>query len=212
MKKQWFKGILAVWATLLAFHGYAQQDASGDDLSAHQVVESVTDNIMGIIKPRLEEGGEIDQGFYDEVDAILSDVVAFSYIARGVMGGYGKKASPDQVKRFGEVFKNDLMTTYAKGMITFGSQEIETVPPAEDVSGMRRVSVTQKIKGDTSGSSVVYTMGKSKKTNRWMLLNVVINGVNLGETFRSQFAQAMKQKGNIDAVIEGWSSASTEGA
>ena len=46
-----------------------------------------------------------------------------------------------------------------------------------------------------------------KKTGEWMVVNVVINGINLGKTFRNQFVQsAQRSGGNIDQVISGWSS------
>ena len=37
------------------------------------------------------------------------------------------------------------------------------------------------------------------------MLNVVINGINLGKTFRNQFTQsAQRSGGDIDQVISGW--------
>ena len=44
-----------------------------------------------------------------------------------------------------------------------------------------------------------------KKTGEWMVVNVVINGINLGKTFRNQFVQsAQRSGGDIDQVIDGW--------
>ena len=38
------------------------------------------------------------------------------------------------------------------------------------------------------------------------LVNVVLNGINLGITFRTQFYQAMKKSdGDLDLVIAEWS-------
>ena len=40
---------------------------------------------------------------------------------------------------------------------------------------------------------------------KWKLINIVINGVNLGLTFRNQFYSLMKSESNdIDLVIEKW--------
>jgi phospholipid transport system substrate-binding protein len=48
-----------------------------------------------------------------------------------------------------------------------------------------------------------------KKTGQWMVVNVVINGINLGKTFRNQFVQsAQRAGGDVDQVINGWSSES----
>ena len=50
-------------------------------------------------------------------------------------------------------------------------------------------------------------MGRRKTDPNWKLINVVLDGVNLGKTFRSQFAQAVKEhEGNLDAAIAGWPS------
>ena len=43
------------------------------------------------------------------------------------------------------------------------------------------------------------------KKNQWKLINIVINGVNLGVTFRNQFYSLMKdQENDIDKVIDLW--------
>jgi phospholipid transport system substrate-binding protein len=53
-----------------------------------------------------------------------------------------------------------------------------------------------------------YSMAR-KKTGQWMVVNVVINGINLGKTFRNQFVQsAQRAGGDVDQVINGWSSES----
>jgi len=39
----------------------------------------------------------------------------------------------------------------------------------------------------------------------WKLINIVINGVNLGLTFRNQFYSLMKtEEEDLDTVIEKW--------
>lgn len=41
-----------------------------------------------------------------------------------------------------------------------------------------------------------------------MVENVIVNGLNLGKTFRSQFDQSVQQYGgDFDLVIDNWSSA-----
>ncbi|MEL7399164.1 MAG: ABC transporter substrate-binding protein, partial [Pseudomonadota bacterium] len=111
-------------------------------------------------------------------------------------------------QRFSQVFQSDLISTYAKGMAAFGDERIEVLPPTQDIEGQKRVNVIQKVYTENGENTVSYTMGFSKKTSEWKLLNVVINGVNLGATFRSQFAQAMQKAGDLDVVIKEWSAQS----
>jgi phospholipid transport system substrate-binding protein len=43
------------------------------------------------------------------------------------------------------------------------------------------------------------------KTDQWKLTNVVLNGVNLGTSFQSQFKAAYKKHGNdLDKLIANW--------
>jgi len=38
-----------------------------------------------------------------------------------------------------------------------------------------------------------------------MIANVIVEGVNLGQTYRSQFAEAVeKNKGDVDYVVDHW--------
>ena len=43
------------------------------------------------------------------------------------------------------------------------------------------------------------------KDNNWKIINIEINGMNLGKIFRNQFYSLMeKNKGDINLVIEKW--------
>ncbi len=51
---------------------------------------------------------------------------------------------------------------------------------------------------------VMYQMGRDR-SGEWKLRNVIIESVNLGEIYRSQFeAAARKENGDLDAVIDSW--------
>ncbi|WP_423897395.1 MlaC/ttg2D family ABC transporter substrate-binding protein [Candidatus Pelagadaptatus aseana] len=182
--------------------------AARAEQTPHQVVEGVTADVLQVVQDKKALPDEQPEVFYQAVSEVLSPVIAFDYIARGVMGRYAKQATPEQRQRFTEAFQSDLINTYAKGMAAFGEERIEVLPPEGDIAGQKRVSVVQKVYTADGENIVSYTMGKSKKTNEWKLLNVVINGVNLGQTFRSQFAQAMQEAGDLEQVITDWSAQS----
>lgn len=174
----------------------------------HQLVEDVTAGVLQVVQEKKDLLDEQPEEFYQAVSDVLSPVIAFDYIARGVMGRYAKQATAEQRQRFSQAFQSDLINTYAKGMVAFGEERIEVLPPEGDIAGQKRVSVIQKVYTAEGENVVAYTMGKSKKTNEWKLLNVVINGVNLGQTFRSQFSQAMQEAGDLEQVISNWSAQS----
>ncbi|GLS25416.1 phospholipid-binding protein MlaC [Marinibactrum halimedae] len=175
------------------------------DHTAHEVVEDVTEKVLAMIKhfqaQENPDTNEVATGF----DLLLTPVVDFGYIARNVMGSTAKgKATDKQVQAFTETFKTSLIDTYTRGVTGFVNREVVVVPPEGDVSKQRRVSVLQEVKGPDGMNRVSYTLGINKSGD-WQLLNVVLDGINLGRTFRNQFAQALKQaNGDVDAVINNW--------
>lgn len=139
---------------------------------------------------------------------ILEPVVDFEFIARVVMGDAGKTASPAQVSRFEQIFREGMVATYAKGISSYLEAEMSVLPLAPEAEGQNRVAVRQEVKTSSGTQVVDYTMAKNRSTGQWKLINVVLNGINLGKTFRSQFAQSLKQyEGDLDRVIEFWGQA-----
>ena len=171
----------------------------------HQLVTQLSYEVLQVVNDKKYVLDENPEDFNQAISNVLESYIAFDYIAKGVMGRYAKEATAEQRMRFSQSFKNDMMNTYAKGRVAFSDNRLEVLPAAEESLNQSRVSVIQKVYGVDSEHTVAYSMGKSKTTNRWMLLNVVIDGINLGSTFRSQFAQAMQSKGDLEVVIASWS-------
>ncbi|WP_439133191.1 MlaC/ttg2D family ABC transporter substrate-binding protein [Pseudomaricurvus sp.] len=209
------KRVVALFVSVFFSVLWAQAQAQGSSQAnssenypadgPYALVEQVTRDILNVVEDQKDLLEQDPEAFYSSVGEVLSPVVAFDYIARGVMGSYAKQASPEQRKRFSKVFRDNLISTYAKGMAVYGQQKIVLVEPDQPVGEQRKVSVVQKVQTEEAEHTVNYTMGKSKLDDSWKLLNVTINGINLGVTFRSQFSQAMRKDGDLDQVIDGWS-------
>jgi len=183
---------------------HAEDDAEGP----HALVADVTERVLRVVR---EKGTllEVDPDtYYSAVGEVLGPIVAFDYIAKGVMGRFAKQATAEQRKRFSDIFQGDLISTYAKGLAAYADQDIRVVEPDGDISALSMVSVKQVVTTEEGQHLLVYKMGKKKATGEWKLLNVTLDGINLGSTFRSQFAQAMKKAGDVEMVIASWSSRS----
>ena len=183
----------------------AKAAATAGDPTPHQVVEYVTTRLMDAVKTNKDSLQNDPKTFFAEVQGVLEEAVNFEFIARNVMGQYWEKATPEQQTQFVTAFKQSMVETYAKGMANFANLKIEVEPPKEAVPAAGKVNVIQKVTSADSVNRIAYTMAR-RPEGRWQLINVILDGVNLGLTFRSQFAQAVKAKnGNIDAAIKGWS-------
>ena len=171
----------------------------------HQVVDQVTTRLMTVVAEGREQGEDNAAKYYGQVRTIMESAVDFRYIARNVMGKkYWLAASEEQKQKFIEAFTSGMVETYAKGMANFVDYEISVEDPEQKIGDRRKVEVIQRFKGPEGINRVSYTMGKHR-TGEWKLLNVVLDGVNLGKTLRAQFARSVEDaKGNLDVAISGW--------
>ncbi|MFC6632590.1 MlaC/ttg2D family ABC transporter substrate-binding protein [Microbulbifer taiwanensis] len=171
----------------------------------YTMIEGVSQNLLGVIRANSQYMNSDPQRYYSAVDSVLTPVVDFDFIARGVMGRYAKQATAAQRSRFASAFRRDLVATFARGVATFGDMDVRVVNPGSTPSG-NRVNVLQEVRSKEGITKVSYTLVRNR-AGQWKLINVILNGVNLGKTFRSQFAQSMQTHGDIDKVIANWSAA-----
>ncbi|MFT7223901.1 MAG: phospholipid transport system substrate-binding protein [Cellvibrionaceae bacterium] len=169
----------------------------------HQLVQEVTTQILAALETGLDPVNQPKE-FVSELSVVLDPVIAFDYIAKGVMGVYAKYADSRQIQQFSTTFKLALVNTYGKGMSSFEDMSITILPPSEPVNEKRRVTVVQEIRNSSSVSRINYSMAKNH-SGEWKMINIVLNGINLGETFRGQFAAAMKKNdGDLQKTIKEW--------
>lgn len=207
----------ALLALVLALPSLAA--AAVDVRPPQQVVEQATTQLLAAIDAGRGYYQSEPERFQREVQAVLDPVVDFDAFARGVMGRYAsaqryqalptqaeKDAFRAQVERFSATFKSALVQTYAGSLLKFGGGRIETLPPRGADLQRASVGVVQHIYGkpDQPPFVVQYTMRKNREGS-WKVRNVMIEGINLGQTYRNQFAAAAEaSKGNIDQVIDNW--------
>jgi phospholipid transport system substrate-binding protein len=167
------------------------------------IVEKTTADLFATVK-KYNATGNKTEAYYTDVEKTLNAVVDFPYIAKAVMRKSAKTASPEQVEKFTVVFKSGLIQTYAKGIANYADSKVSTLPLKADADATR-VTVDQEVSDKGNTHKLSYTMRYTKDIKEWKLINVVLNGVNLGETFTSQFDQAMiKNDNNVDKVIATW--------
>jgi phospholipid transport system substrate-binding protein len=167
------------------------------------LVEQVTNELFTVAKANRGEDAK-PEVFYGEVGQILDKVVDFRYIARAVMGKEGfAKASAEQRASFAEAFKGGLVKSYAKGIAGYADSDIKVVGATVSAKDPSRAVVRQEVTYEGNVHQLSYSMRLQKE--EWKVINVILNGVNLGQSFSSQFNAAMrKEGGDVDKVVAGW--------
>ncbi|MBB5322134.1 MlaC/ttg2D family ABC transporter substrate-binding protein [Marinobacter oulmenensis] len=177
-----------------------------EDLQAY-----VDDNTQKLVQKLNEEKGLYErdpEAFYRVMDETLTDFVDFRRIAARVMGRYARQTTPEQRDDFVERFKRSLFDTYAQALVDADDFEM-TVQDATILADNDSRASVQMLLITASGNRypVTYSMYRDSD-GRWMMENIIVEGVNIGLAFRDRFAQEMEQnRGQIQAVIEGWGSA-----
>lgn len=150
----------------------------------------------------------------DALNAVIEENIApfvdIPGIARGVMGQYFRQANDAQRDRFAAIFKQSMVRTYANGLTSYDNQTV-TVKPylAGDDANRAQVDVEVALENGTT-VPVIFQMIRAGD-GRWMTRNLIVNGLNLGLTFRKRFAEVVEQNaGNIDKAIATWSSTSLD--
>lgn len=194
------KWIAVAMLTVLAPLSFATDTV----VDPYKKIEQVTVELLDIIAAYRDTYPETEVAYFGKLDQLLSAHVDFGFIARNVMGNYGRTASSEQREQFAVTFRNGLVETYGRGLISYNDQKIVLLDTAPVKKGQRRVTVKQEIRSSDNVYPLEYSLAR-KKTGEWMVVNVVINGINLGKTFRNQFVQsAQRSAGDIDKVISGW--------
>ena len=168
------------------------------------LVEQVTFELIEVIKSHRQTNPTNEKSFFSAIREVLRPHVDFSYMARMVMGSYRKIATNQQRDEFARAFRDGLIETYGRGLLSFNNEKIILADQSPLKKGQNKVYVKQEIHGVDKIYPLSYTMRK-KKTGKWMITNVTINGINLGKTLRNQFLQsAQKNSNDLDFVISEW--------
>lgn len=141
------------------------------------------------------------------IEENIAPFVDIAGIARGVMGQFFRQATDAQRDRFATVFKQSMVRTYANGLTSYDNQVITVKPYApSDTPNRAQVEVEVALENGTV-VPVIFQMIRAGD-GRWMTRNLIVNGLNLGLTFRKRFAEVVEQNaGNIDKAITSWSPA-----
>ena len=194
-----------VWlATLFALLIVLAPTAQAQSMGPEEVVRNNIDTFMGELESRKDYYADNVDELKNLVDENLENVVDFRYIGASVMGSYFRNATPEQRRDFVKVFRQTLIDTYTRGLVTFDYDEIRVTDTQRAQRYDDQASVDMEI---VANDGNVYPVSYSLRLSddEWRVVNVIVNGINLGLTFRNQFDQAMRDNNrDYDAVIDNW--------
>ena len=175
----------------------------------------IDENAQKMVRVLTEDSSlfESDRVLYEnKIKEIFEPMIDFRRVAASVMGKkYYLLATKEERAEFVLIFRDSLLDTYAETLAQWGDSTITTEFPKNKEELSKNVEVKQTLDTGTSKYPISYKLRKSK--DGWKIVNIIINGVNLGLTFRNQFqALAVSHNENISDTLRNWvSDAGTAG-
>ena len=176
------------------------------EYNPHQFIDSQAQEMVSIIRNSQALYTNDPELFKEKINTVFEPMVDFRRVGASVMGKkYYLAASKSQRLQFIESFKTSLLDTYSSTLAQWGDQKIVTIFP--EVSELKTTEdVQQNLITSSNIYPITYKVRKDKNGN-WLIINIIVNGVNLGLTFRNQFqALAKEHNENIDEIIKHWTS------
>jgi phospholipid transport system substrate-binding protein len=162
------------------------------DSAPKAVVQDVTDKVLAVLNDKSMD----KSAKREKLRELIAPVFDFEAMSRSILAQDWKKASPEQQKRFIELFQKVLENTYITALETYAGQTVEY--GKEDVEGRKATVETFIIQPNGVKTPVVYKL--FEKDGQWHGYDFVAEGISLIRNYRSSLRNIAQTKG-IDGVI-----------
>ena len=168
-------------------------------LGPEELVKKTAEDVIFAIKA----DQEIQKGNKDKIYQLAEEKILpnfdFEKVARLVLGRAWRTASDEQKKGFITEFRTLLLKTYAVALSKYKDQKIEFKPTRMADTDEIVIVKSEIIQSGAQPIRVNYALSKS--TGKWLVFDIVIEGVSLVTNYRSQFSSVIKKNG-IDTLIK----------
>ena len=153
-----------------------------------EAINTLTDNSTSQNEKESQFGKLFDKNF---------DVPS---ISRFVLGKYWKQASLDQKKKFIKAFRNYVVKTYSSRFNEYSGETLQLVDFENESNPKIFLVHTILERENAPVIKVDWRIGKKK--DKFVILDIIIEGISLAITQRSEFVSVIDQnEGSIDQLI-----------
>lgn len=177
----------------------------------HSFIDKNAQYFLTIIKTEGSEYETNPEQFKNKLKNIWEPMVDVEVVSRLILSKAYSSASEEQVFRFQERTKKLLLDTYVTTLLEFKDYDISTNQEIKANKKNKTFEVDVRFSSNSSYSfSTKFTVYKNK-AGQYKIVNIIIDGINLGLTFRNQFQGVLKKSNfNLDEAIKSWQPLSSE--
>ena len=122
-------------------------------------------------------------------------------ISRFVLGKYWKSATTTQKKEFIVTFRNYIVKTYSSRFSEYTGEKLTLINSENESNPKLFIVHTALNREDAPPIKVDWRVGLKK--DRYVILDIIIEGISLAITQRSEFVSVIDQNdGNVDNLIK----------
>ncbi|MFO1242890.1 MAG: ABC transporter substrate-binding protein [Rickettsiales bacterium] len=183
----------AFLSTLLCLALFVSSPVHADENGARQFIDGLGQQVLALAK----DSGKSDSQKQDELRNIFFQSVDVDWIARFVLGRFWRTASESQQQTYLNNYRNFISTNYTSRLRDYTGETFKITGARDDGDGKYMVSM-QIVRPNGQNVETDY---KVKEDGGYKIIDIVVEGVSLITTQRSEFSSAVSRKG-LDFLIE----------
>lgn len=188
--------IRKILLAVVLFLSISQKSTALEPAQAEAFMAEIGNDVIRILTDRMLTPGDRHERF----KTILETKFNLRAIGKFVLGRYWKNASEDQKKRFLDLFTASTVASYAKRFQDYTSERFDVMGSHGERDG--GVTVLTRI-ARPNGQDILINWKIFEKNGVLQVYDVVLEGISMGITQRSEFATVIqKGGGTLDALIK----------
>ena len=166
----------------------------------------INENAVYFLTIKKTEGSKYDEKpdeFKEKLKNIWEPMVDVGLVSRLILSKAYKTATEEQILLFQTRTKKLLLDTYITALLEFEDYELETSRKIKENKN-KTLEVEINFFSASDSFKAKFTLYKNKQ-GELKIINIIIDGINLGLTFRNQFQDNLKNENyDLDKAIETW--------
>ena len=188
---------------ILIIFSLSQPLASDDNENAFNFINENAVYFLTVIKTEGSKYEEKPDEFKEKLKNIWEPMVDVGLVSRLILSKAYGTATKEQILLFQTRTKKLLLDTYITALLEFEDYELET---SRNIKENKNKTLEVEINFFSASDSfkAKFTLYKNKQGDL-KIINIIIDGINLGLTFRNQFQDNLKNENyDLDKAIETW--------
>jgi phospholipid transport system substrate-binding protein len=185
--------------TLFALLLFFAVPALAQELGPEELVKQVTQDVMESIKSDKQLAAGDKQKALKLAEEKVLPHIDFREATRLAVGRAWSQASKEQQEKLVTEFRRMLVRTYSNAISGYEGQTVKVLPVHMKPGDSDVTVKNQYIRPGAKPVLLEYQMHKTGKG--WQIYDIVVEGVSLVLTYRSEFDAVVKQ-GGIDGLIK----------